>query len=206
MAKSDRKAVSHDRILDAASRAVKSHGFDGVSVVDVMKEAGLTHGGFYAHFESKDVLLAEAVLRASRDGLVRMEEALLHFERKGYSRFRALVESYLSDTLIPGRADGCVVSALISTMPLQPEAVIEASKSAVASLQRLVRSTLPEPQAPDAAWAVTSALIGAMQLARTLGDNEAGRAVLAAARQQLIQQFDAPAAPAAPGKKATKKP
>ena len=62
-----RKEETHERIVDAAARAIHRHGYAGVGVADVMKQAGLTHGGFYAHFESRDALLAEAIERAGRD-------------------------------------------------------------------------------------------------------------------------------------------
>ena len=58
--KQTRRELSHQRILDAAARAVRRHGYAGVGVAEVMKEAGLTHGGFYAHFKSRDALLAAA--------------------------------------------------------------------------------------------------------------------------------------------------
>ena len=64
---SSRKALSHERIVDAAARAIRREGYAGVGVADVMKEAGLTHGGFYAHFPSRDALLAAAMERAGRD-------------------------------------------------------------------------------------------------------------------------------------------
>src|SRR5258708_20431950 len=59
-----RKEETHDRIVDAAARAIQRHGYAGVGVADVMKEAGLTHGGFYAHFDSREALLVEALERA----------------------------------------------------------------------------------------------------------------------------------------------
>ena len=69
-----RREVTHDRIVEVAARALRRHGFDGVGVADVMKQAGLTHGGFYAHFASREALLAEAVERAGRDTGVRLRE------------------------------------------------------------------------------------------------------------------------------------
>src|SRR5687767_2166163 len=58
------KDVTHDRIVDAAARAIRRSGYDGTGVADIMKEAGLTHGGFYAHFPSREAMLAEAVGKA----------------------------------------------------------------------------------------------------------------------------------------------
>src|SRR4051812_35369906 len=60
VAKRSRKEASHERIVDVAARAIRRSGYAGTGVADIMKEAGLTHGGFYAHFASRDALLAEA--------------------------------------------------------------------------------------------------------------------------------------------------
>ena len=59
-----KKEQTRERILRAAARAIRKHGYEGVGVADVMKEAGLTHGGFYAHFASRDALLAQAAEQA----------------------------------------------------------------------------------------------------------------------------------------------
>jgi TetR/AcrR family transcriptional repressor of nem operon len=66
-APASRKQLTHDRILDTAARVLRDSGFQGVGVADIMKRAGLTHGGFYAHFPSRDALLAEALARAGED-------------------------------------------------------------------------------------------------------------------------------------------
>ncbi|HEY6174840.1 MAG TPA: TetR/AcrR family transcriptional regulator, partial [Kofleriaceae bacterium] len=66
------KAETHERIVKTAARAIREHGYDGASVADVMKQAGLTHGGFYAHFESRDAMLAEAVDCAAGEGRTRL--------------------------------------------------------------------------------------------------------------------------------------
>ena len=57
---SNRKEITHTRIVETAARAIRRSGYDGTGVADIMKEAGLTHGGFYAHFPSRDAMLAEA--------------------------------------------------------------------------------------------------------------------------------------------------
>src|SRR3981081_858431 len=91
-----RKEETHERIVDAAARAIHRHGYAGVGVADVMKEAGLTHGGFYAHFDSREALLVEALERAGRRSLAVTRGAKLR-AGKGVSAFRSLVESYLAD-------------------------------------------------------------------------------------------------------------
>jgi len=186
------KEKTHERIVDAAARAIHRRGYAGVGVADVMKEAGLTHGGFYAHFDSREALLVEALERASRQSLAVTRGARLG-AGKGVSAFRSLVETYLADDHLASLETGCPVAALGSDMPRQSEIVREASALWVQRLIAFVRSTLPA--APRAtASVVTGTLVGSLQLARALGSNAEGRAVLSAARKSLIQQYDNPGA------------
>src|SRR3954454_22570441 len=67
------KEATHDRIVDAAARAIRRSGYNGTGVADIMKDAGLTHGGFYAHFPSREAMLAEAADRAGRETVAMME-------------------------------------------------------------------------------------------------------------------------------------
>src|SRR5690349_8558801 len=122
-----RKEDTHERIVEAAARALRRNGYAGVGVADVMKEAGLTHGGFYAHFPSRDALLVEALERAGKHSFESVTRAAEQRAAKGVSAFRALVESYLSDGHLGSMESGCPVAALGSDMPRQSEAVREAS-------------------------------------------------------------------------------
>jgi AcrR family transcriptional regulator len=186
------KEETHERIVDVAARAIRRHGYAGVGVADVMKEAGLTHGGFYAHFDSRDVLLVEALERAGRESFEAVARAAKQRAGKGVSAFRSLVESYLADEHLASLETGCPVAALGCDMPRQSRAVREASTVRVQRLIAAVRSMLPE--APRmAASVVAGTLVGSLQLARALGDNAEGRAVLSAARKALIHQYDIPA-------------
>lgn len=187
-----RKQLTHDRILDTAARALRGTGFHGVGVADVMKKAGLTHGGFYAHFASRDALLAEALEHAGADSRARLQKALAAGEAKGHSRLRALVESYLSDRHLGSPESGCPVAALASEMPRQADAVREAAATRVRSLIALVATVLPEDQPAGTAAIVASQLVGSLQLARMLGDNAQGKRHLAAARRFLLEQFESP--------------
>jgi AcrR family transcriptional regulator len=188
-----RKEDTHEHILEVAARAIRREGYAGVRVADVMKEAGLTHGGFYAHFPSRDALLVEALARAGRDSAAAVARAAEAKRGKGVSAFRSLVETYLSDRHLVSPETGCPVAALGCEMPRQSLAVREASALRVERLIAAVRDTLPGATRAAAA-VVAGTLVGTLQLARALGDNEEGRAVLAAARKALIEQHDAPAA------------
>ncbi len=190
-----RKEETHERIVDVAARVLRRNGYAGVGVADVMKEAGLTHGGFYAHFESRDALLVEALARAGQDSAAKVARAAEARRGKGVSAFRSLVETYLADGHLASLESGCPVAALGGEMPRQSPAVREASAVRVERLIGAVREALPAGSR-SAASVVAGTLVGSLQLARALGDNAAGRATLAAARKALIQQHDS-AAPAA---------
>lgn len=187
---SSRKALSHERIVDAAARAIRREGYAGVGVADVMKEAGLTHGGFYAHFPSRDALLAAAMERAGRDGADRIIKSMAERQAQGASPLRAWVETYLSDKHLANCEGGCPVSALASEMPRQSPEVQEVSAARVQRLVGAVRQVLPASAGEHAAAAVTSTLVGALQLARALGDSAEGRAVLASARRAILEQYE----------------
>ena len=190
-----RKHETHERIVDVAARAIRRHGYAGVGVADVMKEAGLTHGGFYAHFDSRDALIIEALERAGRDSGEAVTRALERRAAKGVSAFRALVEAYLGDEHLASLETGCPVAALACDMPRQSDAVREASAMRVRRLVAGVQSALPHASRATAS-VVAGTLVGTLQLARALGANADGRAVLSAARKALVQQYDTPDAAA----------
>lgn len=183
-----RKDISHERIVGVAARAIRRCGFHGMGVADIMKEAGLTHGGFYAHFRNRDALLAEALERAGEDSAAQLRDGVVRREARGRSPLQALVEAYLSERHLREIETGCVVAALASEMPRQPADVREAAAQRVRSLVSRVRCALPENASDEGAAAVASQLVGALQLARALGDNNEGRALLKAAREALLSQ------------------
>jgi TetR/AcrR family transcriptional repressor of nem operon len=191
-----RKEETHERIVEAAARAIRRNGYAGVVVADVMKEVGLTHGGFYAHFGSRDELLVEALARAGQDSAAAVVHAAQARRAQGVSAFRAFVETYLADHHLASLETGCPVAALGGEMPRQSDALRQASALRVSRLIEAVRQALPGT-ARGPAGVIAGTLAGSLQLARALGDNAEGRALLAAARKSLIQQHDAPA-PAAP--------
>lgn len=185
-----RREATHDRIVEVAARTLRRNGYAGVGVADVMKQAGLTHGGFYAYFESRDALLAEAIERAGRDSAATISQRIDASRARGESAFRAVVEGYLSDAHLSGTEFGCVVAALSSEMPRQSPALLAPSIERVRKLIALVQRTLPEGGTKEQAMVVVSTLVGTLQLARTLGANAQGRAMLAATRSALLAQYD----------------
>lgn len=188
--KPSRKEITHDRILEVAARAIRRSGYDGVGVAEVMKEAGLTHGGFYAHFDSREALLAEAVERAGRDSSAAMAQRIAARQAKGASALRALIESYLSEAHLLSLDAGCPVAALGSEMGRQPALVREASSLGVQGLIKMVQAALPPGADSGRAMVLASTLVGALQLARALSDGKQAKALLAASRKSLVAQYE----------------
>ena len=99
-----RKQETHERILDVAARAIRRHGYAGVGVADVMKAAGLTHGGFYGHFDSKDDLVAQAIAH-----IFTVQEA-----GQGGQGLAAYLDAYLSPWHRDRVGEGCPTAALVA--------------------------------------------------------------------------------------------
>lgn len=185
-----RKELSHQRIVDAAARAMRRSGYAGTGVADIMKEAGLTHGGFYAHFESRDALLAEAIAKAGRDNAAWFEQRAAARAGSGASALRVVIESYLRPEHLTNVETGCVVSALLSEMPRQGPEVRAASAERVRRLIERVRKALPADADSAQAALIASTLVGALQLARGLDDERKGKAMLKSVRDSLLAQYD----------------
>ncbi|RYE74375.1 MAG: TetR/AcrR family transcriptional regulator [Oxalobacteraceae bacterium] len=183
-----KRELTHERILDAASRAIRRAGHTGASVAEVMKEAGLTHGGFYAHFDSREKMVASAIAHAGTKSAQNLAQSMAVLQKKGRTPFQALIQSYLSPAHMAAVETGCVVAALGSEMPRQADDVRNAARERVNALVRLVESVLPPGTGNDAAACIASTLVGALQLARALGGVE-GEALLAANRRILSERY-----------------
>lgn len=192
-----KREQTHARILDVAARALRRDGFDGVGVADVMKGAGLTHGGFYAHFDSRDALLVEALEHADATSGPHLERRAAILREAGASPLGALVAAYLSEDHLAACEEGlgCVVGALGSEMARQEARLREVARGRVERLVRSVQAALEQDGQGGAAvhgqaLALTGALVGALQIARTFGPGPQGSAMLAASRQALLAQYE----------------
>jgi len=190
--RSSRHQQSHERILDAAARAVRRAGVAGVGVAEVMKEAGLTHGGFYAHFESRDALLAEALEHAGQQSNARVRERMRARAQAGESPLAALVNEYLCGAHMEALELGCPVAAVGSDMQRAADALRDVSQSRVRGLAALVAETLPSDAPPGIAWTLAATMVGAIQLARVLGPDGGGNEVLQACRETVLMQYVRP--------------
>ncbi|WP_428421158.1 TetR/AcrR family transcriptional regulator [Methylibium sp.] len=185
-----RKDLTHDRIVGTAARAICRSGYDGTGVADIMKEAGLTHGGFYAHFPSRTALLAEAADRAGADSTERLRRVVEGLPAA--KALDALVDHYLSDAHLKATELGCPLAALACDTPRQAPEVRAAVTQRLNETLDLVAQLLPGRSKADArtqAMAVLSCLVGAMALARAADDPKLSRALRRACRQSLQQRL-----------------
>jgi len=180
------KEATHERIVQTAARAIRRSGYGGTSVADIMKEAGLTHGGFYAHFPSRDAMLAEAADRAGAEAVAASTRvtAAAPPERA----LQALISAYLSKTHVEGIETGCPVVALGSEMPRQAPEVRRAATRRIKEMIDAVARQSPDwgqPGAHERALATVATMVGALLLARAVDDPKLSDALLDAARTHL---------------------
>ena len=186
-----RKEATHERIVEVAARVIRRSGYDGTGVADIMKEAGLTHGGFYAHFESRDALLAEAGDRAGAEAVARA--ARVAAEAPAGQALQAMMQAYLSPQHIDAIENGCPVSALGSEMHRQAPEVRRAATIHIKEMIDLFARQMPDwgqPQAHERAMALVCALIGTTTLARAVDDPKLSLAVCAATLKQFTPAAD----------------
>jgi TetR/AcrR family transcriptional regulator, transcriptional repressor for nem operon len=177
-----RKEATHERIVHAAARAIRRSGYSGTGVADIMKDAGLTHGGFYAHFDSREAMLAKAADRAGAESVATLERiAAAAPPEKG---LQALTRAYLSKEHLEGPDSGCPMAALGSEMPRQAPEVRRAATRRIKEAVDLVARQLPQwgkPAAHEQALATLSMMVGAMVLARAVDDPKLSDAIRSAA-------------------------
>jgi AcrR family transcriptional regulator len=183
---SNRKEVTHTRIVETAARAIRRSGYDGTGVADIMKEAGLTHGGFYAHFASRDAMLAEAADRAGEETIAIAKK--IFAEVPGDKALQALIQVYLSNEHMANIESGCSLAALGSEMPRQAPEVKKASTCRVKEMIALIESRLSDqPNANAEALVMLSTMVGTLLLARAVEDPELSEAF----RQAALKHYDA---------------
>lgn len=179
---SSRKEATHERIVEVAARAIRRSGYDGTGVADIMKEAGLTHGGFYAHFASREAMLAEAADRAGAEAVA--ASASIVAAARSEQTLHSLMQAYLSKEHIAEAETGCPMAALGSEMPRQAPEVRRAATRRIKETIDLVARQLPnwgQPGAHEQALVTMSAMVGTLILARAVDDPKLSDALCEAA-------------------------
>ena len=176
----EHKQETRDRIVDAAATALRAKGVDGVSIAEIMAEAGLTHGGFYAHFKSKEELLAVAVKRAGTQLIGTWSSA---------SGVGAVIDRYVSAIHAAHPEQGCPLAALGPELTRAGDKVRQQVAAGVAQRIEFVRQLLPEGEATEQnATAIVACMLGGVMLARLVAPEKAG-AALEATRALLRDSF-----------------
>jgi TetR/AcrR family transcriptional regulator, transcriptional repressor for nem operon len=181
-----RKEITHERIVEVAARAIRRSGYDGTGVADIMKEAGLTHGGFYAHFPSREVLLAEAADRAGAEAVALSEQIAASVPPE--QALPSMVRAYLSKEHCEDIENGCPVSALGSEMPRQAPVVRRAATRRIKEMIDVVARQLPDwgqPGAHEQALMTVATMVGTMVLARAVDDPKLSKSFLETALKKL---------------------
>ena len=176
------KEATHERIVDAAARAIRRSGYGGTSVADIMKAAGLTHGGFYAHFSSREAMLAEAADRAGAEATA--ASARVAATAPPEQALQRMMSAYLSKQHRESPERGCPVVALGSEMPRQAPEVRRAATRRIKEMIDVVARHLPDwgqPGAHEQALVIVSSMVGTLLLARAVDDPKLSDALLASA-------------------------
>ena len=171
-------------ILDVATSKLRVDGIDGARVTDVMREAGLTHGGFYVHFDSKDDLVAEACAA----GVVSARDAVLAVASRAEpeQRVRAVLDAYLTERRRD--AAGCTLATLGGEIARQPESVrARFSEELMKSVEAIapLMDGIDETHRGDQVIAMVASMVGAMMLSRAVSDAKLSQRILDVGRRAM---------------------
>jgi TetR/AcrR family transcriptional regulator, transcriptional repressor for nem operon len=184
------KARTHKRIVAIASRRFREKGLAGFGIAELMKEAGLTVGGFYKHFDSRDALVAEAVSSAFADWQRRLDAPASGGPPVSYAK---LIDDYLSDAHRKNPGTGCAFSALAPEIARSDKRTRALTTEQVRDDLELIAALLPGKDnraARSRAVLIFSALVGAMSLARAVSDESLSREILKTVAERLKNSAD----------------
>jgi TetR/AcrR family transcriptional repressor of nem operon len=179
------KEETRAKVVKAAARAVRARGPEGVGVAEIMAEAGLTHGGFYAHFPNKQALVVAAIEEAfgqSSRRFGKMTDGLSPAE--ALARF---VDLYVTPEHRAHPERGCPVAGLSSELPRQGQPVREAYERGVRGLVGRIANWLPEgtKDRDSLAASIVAEMAGTVALSRAISDDDEAERLLAAARARI---------------------
>jgi TetR/AcrR family transcriptional repressor of nem operon len=184
----DQKQATRQRILEAAGRRFKQDGIDGAGVATVMSDAGLTNGAFYAHFASKEDLVANVLADQ-----LRAQHHSLDAERADRAGLEAFVRSYLSPEHRDQFADGCPSAALLDEIARRPAATRQVFTDELMAEIDDIGSRL-DPADPEAArtdaLTVFGLMVGTLQLARAMTDRDLSDRLLDQGAETAVKMLD----------------
>jgi len=182
-----RKQETRERIVRSARRLFNRRGFNDVTIDEIMRHAGLTRGGFYRHFDTKEQLYAHAVrqflcLKAPEPWQRKHVDGCA----KGTEFARMIVNAYLSREHLDDRDGSCPLIALPSDVARGGRAVKGAFREVLGKMIQVFAANLPPPEARDQALSLVAMCVGAMVIARAIDDAKVGEEISAAARAQVF--------------------
>ena len=165
------KDATHERIVAVAARAIRRSGYDGTGVADIMKEAGLTHGAFYAHFNSREAMLAEAAGRACAESAAAAADVVASTPPD--KALASMLGAYLSREHLEHVEIGCPLAALGSETSRQAPEVRRVATRHIKEMIDLVARQSPDwgqPAAHERALVTVATMVGALLLARAVDE------------------------------------
>lgn len=186
----EHKAEVHQKIVKDASRRLRAEGLGGAAVVAVMRDTGLTHGGFYKHFESKDNLLLESLHEAFRE----IGDTLTAAAKQSQpdAAWKAIVKTYLSLEYCDHAERGCPLTALAPEMARGDKRMRGQTFAELVNYKDRMIPFMPGRRSADkqrAFFVIFSTMVGAVEIARMLPDHAAQEMVLASTREFLLRSF-----------------
>ena len=172
-----RKEMTRKRIIDIASKRFRRDGIDTVGLAKLMSDAGLTHGGFYNHFRSKEDLVSTALVSSLHATI----EDLKHRLQKGGGSLDSLLHTYLHPVHRDRPDRGCAIAALGTEVARRPDETKEAFSREIGEFFQVIERLLPEvPQEKrrETATAIFSTMVGALQLSRIVTDKVLSETIL----------------------------
>jgi TetR/AcrR family transcriptional regulator, transcriptional repressor for nem operon len=179
------KRKNHERIVRTASKRLREKGLEGVGIADLMKEVGLTVGGFYKHFDSRDDLVAEA-LRSAFGTWRRQSDAAAHGGPP--LTYAKLVDDYLNETHRDHPGSGCPIGALTADIARSGKRARTLLTEEIRDAFQLIADLIPgkdKESARPAAILTLSALVGSIALSRAVSDEALSREILKTVAQLL---------------------
>jgi len=183
----EHKQATHARIVRKASVRLREKGAHGVGVADLMKEAGLTHGGFYAHFPSREALVIEAFAYAMDRSTANWRKMAEQMPRE--KRLAAMVENYLTASHRDDPGHGCAVPALGADIARESPKTRKAFAAKLEEMIEMVADQIPDQPrnaARKRAASVLATMMGTLVLSRIAGSGEFSDEILAAGRDAVL--------------------
>jgi TetR/AcrR family transcriptional regulator, transcriptional repressor for nem operon len=182
----EQAAANRERIIDAAAALFRAKGFSGIGVADIMKAADLTHGGFYGHFRSKDDLVAQASRRTMAQSAKNWARVVAEAPDHPYA---ALLQHYLTQRHRDDPGHGCGFAALCNDAARSGKTVRNAFAEGLEPLIDILAQCMPgrtKAARRRKAVAAVAGLVGAVSLARAVGDPALSDEIISAMKQELL--------------------